>query len=140
MSSSPSAPDASSAPDPNDLPVLQVNGVDVVGRLHVDGIGLDLPVAAKGGDTSVVPGVVDARDGELAIEGGRYMSAGAMGAITSLAGGTKVTFTQVNGQTTTYSVVGAGVTGEQFNDNFDLLVYYQDAFGQKGWVGCSMNS
>ncbi|MEE8677652.1 MAG: hypothetical protein SOH63_04300 [Olsenella sp.] len=124
--------------DPAALPVLQVEGVDVAGQLEVQGIGMRIPVAARGADSSLVPTIVEAREGELAICGRAYEpgEGTTLSSIESVPMGSDAVFKQVDGTTTTYKVVAAGVTDKEFNDNFDLLLYSQDAFGQKSWVGC----
>ena len=124
--------------DPDALPVLQISGVDVAGQLEVQGIGMRIPVAARGADSSLVPTIADAREGELAVCGCAYEQGEgtALSSITEVPMGSDVVFRQTDGTTTTYKVVAAGVTDKEFNDNFDLLLYSQDAFGQKSWVGC----
>ncbi len=120
------------------LPVLQTEGVDVAGQLEVQGIGMRIPVAAEGADSSLVPTIVEAREGELAICGRAYEQGEgtALSSITEVPMGSDVVFRQTDGTTTTYKAVAAGVTDKEFNDNFDLLLYSQDAFGQKSWMGC----
>lgn len=124
--------------NPSQLAVLQVDGVDVVGRLQASAIGLDLPVAALGSDFDVVPAVQQGRQDQLVVRGCSYQ--GAMGQLESLAAGNKVTFTQVDGAVSRYQVVSAGVTNQEFNDDYDLLIYWADEFGSKRWVGCSLAS
>ncbi|MGN0055996.1 MAG: hypothetical protein ACI360_06160 [Atopobiaceae bacterium] len=123
---------------PSQLAVLQVDGVDVVGRLRASAIGLDLPVAALGSDYDVVPALQQGHQGQLVVHGCSYQ--GAMGQLGSLAAGSEVTFTQVDGAVGRYQVVSAGVTNQEFNDDYDLLVYWADEFGSKRWVGCSLAS
>lgn len=129
---------ADGAFDLDALPVLQVSGVDVAGQLEVQGIGLRIPVAAKGADSSLVPTIVDAREGELAICGRAYEpgEGTSLSSIAQIPMGSDVVFRQTDGTGATYKVVAAGVTDKDFNDNFDLLLYSQDEFGQKSWVGC----
>ncbi|GEM_PF-1356441 len=124
--------------DPEALPVLQVAGMDVAGELEVQGIGMRIPVAAEGSDVSLVPTVVEAREGELAICGRAYEpgEGSNLSGITQVPMGSNVVFRQTDGTTANYQVVAAGVTDKEFNDNFDLLLYSQDAFGQKSWMGC----
>lgn len=123
---------------PSQLAVLQVDGVDVVGRLRASAIGLDLPVASLGSDYDVVPALQQGRQDQLVVRGCSYQ--GAMGQLESLAAGNKVTFTQVDGAVSRYQVVSAGVTNQEFNDDYDLLIYWADEFGSKRWVGCSLAS
>lgn len=123
---------------PSQLAVLQVDGVDVVGRLRASAIGLDLPVSALGSDYDVVPALQQGRQDQLVVRGCSYQ--GAMGQLGSLAAGSEVTFTQVDGAVGRYQVVSAGVTNQEFNDDYDLLIYWADEFGSKRWVGCSLAS
>lgn len=121
-----------------DLSALNLEGVDVVGRLQAPGISLDVPVAAKNGDIRLTPALVDGRDGELLVQGSSYQDA--IGAIGQLKQGAAVTFTQVDGTVRRYEVADTGELQGEFNDNFDLLVYYQDEFGTKHWAGCRSTS
>lgn len=124
--------------DPASLPVLQLRGVDVVGRLTAKGISLDLPVAALGTDSATVPCLEQGNGNELVVRCQPWhQGASALG---SLAKGDEVTFTQVDGATRTYRVADSGETSQEFNDHFDLLVYYEGQFGSKHWVGCSQSS
>lgn len=116
------------------LPVLNSEGVNVAGRLRVADIALDVPVAALGSDVQLTPSLVDGREGELVVRGCAYQ--GAIERITDVPHGSSVTFTQMDGVVRRYVAADAGELRGEFNDYFDLLVYYQDAFGTKHWLGC----
>ncbi|MGN0286817.1 MAG: hypothetical protein ACI4B6_04035 [Atopobiaceae bacterium] len=124
--------------NPSQLAVLQVEGIDVVGRLQASAIGLDLPVAALGSSFDVVPALEQGRQGQLVVHGCSYQ--GAMSQLDGLAAGTEVTFTQVDGATSRYQVVSGGVTSQEFDNDYDLLIYWADELGSKRWVGCSLVS
>lgn len=117
------------------LPALNVEGVDVVGRLQVSRIGLDIPIAAVGNDASLIPRQVSGRNGELIVCGSSYQ--GSFGRIDELSDGDEVTFTQVNGLKKAFEVTGVGHMKSGFDDDYALLIYYEDALGEKHWVGCS---
>lgn len=117
------------------LPVLNAQGIDVAGRLQADDGTLDVPVAAEGSDTRLTPALDEGRTGELVVEGRPYQSG--LGSIDSMKRGSTVTFTQMDGTVRTYRVADTGTLQGEFNDNFDLLMYYCDAYGTKHWAGCA---
>ena len=119
-----------------DLPVLQVDGVDVAGRLVAAGAGLDTPVAAAGSATGLAPSLEEGRAGELVVRCRPWQTS----AIQALRKGEELRFVQVDGAGRTYSVVDAGTTSSKFDDHFDLLLYVEGSFGSKRWVGCSQSS
>jgi hypothetical protein len=119
-----------------ELPVLQVDGVDVAGRLVAATSGLDAPVAALGSATKLAPALEDGRAGELVVRFRPWQTS----AIQALRKGEELCFVQVDGASGTYSVVDAGTTGSKFDDHFDLLLYVEGSFGSKRWVGCSQSS
>ncbi len=122
------------------LPVLELRGVDVVARLQVATIGLDVPVAAEGSDAALVPTRVaraDGDEGKVLVAGSTYQGDGAWERIGELAGGEHVTLTGMTGASQEYVVVSAGRTKADFDDDFDLLMYYEDELGNKTWAGCT---
>lgn len=122
------------------LPVLQLEGVDVVARLSVPAIGLDVPVAAEGGDAAVTPVRVaraDGDEGKLLVVGSTYQGDGAWERIGQLVGGESVALTGMTGASQEYVVVSAGRTKADFDDDFDLLMYFEDELGSKTWAGCT---
>lgn len=118
------------------LPVLQVDGVDVAGRLVAARAGLDVPVAALGTSTDLAPAFEDGRAGELLVRCLPWQAS----AIRALRKGEELQFVQVDGARRTYSVVDAGTTDSKFDDHFDLLLYVEGSFGSRQWVGCSQSS
>lgn len=124
--------------DPAALPVAQLEGVDVVGRLVCRDASLDLPVAALGEDASLIPALEEGNNGELVVRVPAWLAREAR--LDTLASGDRLVFVQVNGARRTFSVEDAGTTSADFNDNFDLLVYTEGSFGEKTWVGCSQSS
>lgn len=124
--------------DPAALPVAQLEGVDVVGRLVCKDASLDLPVAAAGEDASLIPALEEGTGGELVVRVPAWLAREAR--LDALASGDRPLFVQVNGARRTFSVEDAGTTSADFNDNFDLLVYTEGSFGEKTWVGCSQSS
>nr|WP_314639241.1 hypothetical protein [uncultured Olsenella sp.] len=122
----------------HELPARELLGMDVIGRLSARAVGLDVPVGAVGSDASLVPCQVGSRDGELVVCGSSYQ--GGIGRIGGLGDGDAVTFTGVDGLVRTYEVASSGTTKSDFDDDFDLLVYYEGAFGERHWVGCSETS
>jgi len=135
--------DTSPALNAAHMPVLQLEGVDVIARLQIETLGLDVPVAAEGSDAALTPARVMRPDGDeskLEVAGATYQDEGAWGRIGDLTGGETVALTSVTGARQEYVVVSAGRTSAEFDDNFDLLVYYADGFGEKTWVGCTKSS
>lgn len=118
------------------LPVLQVEGVDVAGRLVAAKAGLDTPVAALGTSTDLAPVLEDGRAGELLVRCLPWQAS----AIRALRKGEELQFVQVDGARRTYSVVDSGTTDSKFDDHFDLLLYVKGSFGSRQWVGCSQSS
>lgn len=112
----------------------------MVARLQVATIGLDVPVAAEGGDAALVPTRVaraDGDEGKVLVAGSTYQGDGAWERIGELAGGEHVTLTGMTGASQEYVVVSAGRTKADFDDDFDLLMYYEDELGNKTWAGCT---
>jgi hypothetical protein len=124
--------------DPAALPVAQLEGVDVVGRLVCKDASLDLPVAALGEDASLIPALEEGNGDELVVRVPAWLAREAR--LDALASGDRPLFVQVNGARKTFCVEDAGTTSADFNDNFDLLVYTEGSFGEKTWVGCSQSS
>ena len=131
-SSIPASPEDEAGID--SLPVLNTQGIDVAGRLQSAGGTLDVSVAAKGADARITPALNEGRTGELVVEGRSYQ--GGLGSIDSMKQGSSLTFTQMDGTVRTYRVADTGTLQGEFNDNFDLLVYYRDTCGAKHWAGC----
>ncbi len=131
-SSIPASPEDEAGID--SLPVLNTQGIDVAGRLQSADGTLDVPVAAKGADARIAPVLNEGRTGELVAEGRSYQ--GGLGSIDSMKQGSSLTFTQMDGTVRTYRVADTGTLQGEFNDNFDLLVYYRDTCGAKHWAGC----
>lgn len=124
--------------DPAALPVVQLEGVDVAGRITCRDASLDLPVAALGEEAGLLPVLEEGNGDELVVRVPVWLwRKEALGA---LAMGDSLVFVQVNGSRGSFSVEDTGVTNASFNDNFDLLVYTEGAFGEKTWVGCSQSS
>lgn len=124
--------------DPATLPVAQLEGVEVVGRLVCRDASLDLPVAALGEDASLLPALEEGNGSELVVRVPAWLAREAR--LDTVASGDRLLFVQVNGARRSFSVEDAGTTSADFNDNFDLLVYTEGSFGEKTWVGCSQSS
>lgn len=125
---------------PANLPVLELEDTDIAGRLQISSIALDLPVAASKDAAGLLPYLSSERSSSLAIKGESYEGEGAFGKIDSLAAGAVVTFTEMDGKCARFRVMGSGTTSEEFNDSYDLIMYWTDAFGTKHWAGCSLAS
>lgn len=126
--------DGEAPADAASLPALNREGVDVVGRLQAESVSLDVPVAALGGDARLTPALANGREDELVVQGYAYQ--GQIGRIAEVPRGAAVTFTQMDGAVRRYVAVDTGELRGEFNDTFDLLVYYQDELGTKHWMGC----
>lgn len=125
------------------LPVLQLEGVDVIARLTCPALGLDIPVGATGEDENITPvrqPKADGDAGKVVVFGKSYQGDGAFENVDSLANGDEISLTLANGTQLEYRVVGQGIAHEQFSDHFDLLLYYQDTQGARHWAGCSLAS
>lgn len=123
-----------------DLPQVELEGINIIGQLRCETIGLDVPVAADGEDPAFVPTreiATDADAERMVIRGSAYQGSGAFGSVEGLMAGSWVTLQLVDGTTVSYVVVSQGVLSGEFNDDYDLLVYYEDTVGQKHWAGCS---
>lgn len=129
---------ADATEEPGRLPALDVDGIDVVGRMSAAGIGLDVPVASAGADAVLVPCLVEGTGSELVVCGSSYQ--GAFGRIDELASGDELVFVQANGLERRYAAASTGRTRSDFNDDYDLLLYYEDLVGQRHWVGCFESS
>ena len=131
-----SGPAAEQAPE--DLPVIELEGVQVAGRLSGLEAPVDLPVAALGEDASLTPALEEGSGGELVVRVPSWL-AGESG-LDALEPGNRLMFVQVNGARRSFSVVDRGTTRAAFNDSYDLLIYVRGAYGEKDWVGCSQFS
>ncbi|MGN0071870.1 MAG: hypothetical protein ACI361_08565 [Atopobiaceae bacterium] len=125
---------------PSELPVLELEGTDIAGRLEISSIGLDVPVAADSSAAGLLPYLSAERTSSLAIQGESYQGDGAFGRIDTLTAGTTVSFREMDGTTARFLVMGSGTLADEFNDSYDLIIYWKDAFGTKHWAGCSLAS
>lgn len=124
--------------DPASLPVAELEGVQVAGRLSGTEVPVDLPVAALGEDASLTPALEQGPGGKLVVRVPSWLAGESW--LDALAPGNRLTFVQTNGARRSFSVADRGTTSAEFDDNYDLLVYAQGAFGQKDWVGCTQLS
>ena len=129
--------------DPTAMPALEVAGVDLIGRVQVEAIGLDAPVVSEQDDWRLVPAREERADGDetrVLLHGSAWQADGAWGRIGQLQGGEEVVLQAMDGAAQKYAVVSVGLTREYFNDDFDLVLYYSDASGVKTWAGCTKAS
>lgn len=124
--------------DPASLPVAELEGVQVAGRISGTGVPLDLPVAALGEDAGLVPALEGDAGGRLVVRVPAWLADEA--GLDALAPGDRLAFVQVNGARRSFSVADGGTTSAEFDDDYDLLVYWRGALGEKDWVGCSQSS
>ncbi len=126
--------------DLSELPQVELEGINIIGQLRCEAIGLDVPVAADGEDPALVPTreiTADADAWRMVIRGSSYQGSGAFANVDGMMAGSDVALQLVDGTTISYVVVSQGVMNGEFNDSYDLLMYYEDTVGQKHWAGCS---